>query len=151
MKKNDKKFNEDFNQILIISMLKKLQMMDDKIMFFSVPNGGYRNKAEAAKLKMTGLLPGVPDLVVMGKNKIHFIELKKGKGILLKEQKYFILKSSDFGFDVSVIYGDTPHEVLPQVGKIMHEVFGYQQKGISSIVENILSSSIAGNTGSKKS
>jgi hypothetical protein len=33
------------------------------VIYFHVPNGGLRNKAEAAKLKAMGTLPGVSDLI----------------------------------------------------------------------------------------
>jgi hypothetical protein len=35
------------------------------VIIFAVPNGGLRSKAAAAKLKRTGTLAGVPDLVVI--------------------------------------------------------------------------------------
>lgn len=40
----------------------KLQYPDKVII--AIPNGGFRNKIEAAKLKRCGVLPGVPDLFI---------------------------------------------------------------------------------------
>lgn len=48
---------------------------------FAVANGGGRSKAEAGILKATGVLAGVPDLVLVGPlGQAHFIELKTAKG-----------------------------------------------------------------------
>jgi hypothetical protein len=35
------------------------------MLLFAVPNGGSRNKIEAAKLKATGVTPGVSDLIFL--------------------------------------------------------------------------------------
>lgn len=34
-------------------------------LFFAIPNGGYRDIREAAKLKATGVVPGVPDTLLV--------------------------------------------------------------------------------------
>lgn len=61
---------------------------------FHIPNGGSRNKAEAAKLKRAGVKPGVPDLFLpVARGGYHglFIELKrKSGGRLSIEQKEWI-------------------------------------------------------------
>lgn len=49
---------------------------------FAVPNGGSRNKAEAARLKAEGVLSGVADLILLKPNRKYgalLIELKYGK------------------------------------------------------------------------
>lgn len=49
---------------------------------FAVPNGGSRNKAEAARLKAEGVLSGVADLILLKPNRRYgalLIELKYGK------------------------------------------------------------------------
>ena len=51
-----------------------------KIPVFHIPNGGYRNKAEAAHLKAQGVRPGVPDLCVpVARHGYHglYIEMKR--------------------------------------------------------------------------
>ena len=53
-----------------------------KIPVFHIPNGGYRNKVEAAHLKAQGVRPGVPDLCVpVARYGYHglFIEMKAKK------------------------------------------------------------------------
>lgn len=50
---------------------------------FHIPNGGSRNKAEAANLKRQGVKAGAPDLCVpvpSGSKHGLFIEMKAGEG-----------------------------------------------------------------------
>ena len=55
---------------------------------FAVPNGGLRSKAEAARLRWTGVLAGVPDLVVVARvGRVHFLEVKTSTGRLSDEQR----------------------------------------------------------------
>lgn len=61
-------------------------------LFYAVPNGGYRNKAEAIKLIATGLLPGVADLILdIPNNQFHGLKLElklKGKTQSPNQIKY---------------------------------------------------------------
>ena len=62
-----------------------------KPLFFSVPNGGYRNKAEAARLKAEGANAGVSDLILQlpaGKWSSLNIEMKAGSS-QREEQKVY--------------------------------------------------------------
>ena len=70
---------------------------------FSVPNGGRRTKREATKLKATGLLSGVSDLVIIYNGKILFLELKTKEGSQRKTQKDFgeRVKENFFEYHVS--------------------------------------------------
>lgn len=134
MKKND----EEFNQIFTVSMLRKLQLSGLDFEFWHTPNGGSRNKAEAGKMKLMGMLAGVPDLCIMAYNIFHFIEFKKKKGVLSQVQKDFIEKSHRYGWKVSIVYADTPRECMEQVCKIMVDCFGADQKTISSMSASVL-------------
>ena len=54
---------------------------------FAVPNGGLRSKAEAARMRWTGTLAGVPDLAVLAPvGKVYFLEVKTPDGRLSSEQ-----------------------------------------------------------------
>tara|TARA_Y100001973_G_scaffold12329_1_gene17110 strand:+ start:732 stop:1577 length:846 start_codon:yes stop_codon:yes gene_type:complete len=55
-----KSASELSEQIKICEQLKKA-----KLDFFSVPNGGRRSRNEAIKMKMSGLQPGIPDLLII--------------------------------------------------------------------------------------
>ena len=54
---------------------------------FHVPNGGTRNKIEAMMLKSTGVVAGIPDLILLNRGKCYGIELKIEKGVVSEKQK----------------------------------------------------------------
>lgn len=70
---------------------------------FSVPNGGSRNLIEAKKMKATGLLPGVSDLIIIRPDKVLFIELKIEKGIQSESQKEFESRVKLLGYEYHII------------------------------------------------
>ena len=70
---------------------------------FSVPNGGYRTKLEAVKLKATGLRAGVSDLIVVQPNRIIFIEVKLEKGRQQPNQIEFEKTVKSLGFEYYVV------------------------------------------------
>jgi hypothetical protein len=58
-----------------------------ELLIFAVPNGGLRSKAEAARMKWTGVLAGVPDLVIVAPGgRAYFIEVKPAAGRLSPDQ-----------------------------------------------------------------
>jgi VRR-NUC domain len=58
------------------------------VLVFAIPNGGLRSKAEAARLKWTGVVAGVPDLAVIAPGgKAHFLEVKTPTGRLSDDQR----------------------------------------------------------------
>jgi hypothetical protein len=65
---------------------------------FHVPNGGQRNKIEAGRLKMSGTIKGIPDLIFVHFGNTYFFELKTDKGSISPEQKiiHSILKQNGF-------------------------------------------------------
>jgi len=72
-------------------------------LIFSVPNGGTRNILEAKKLKLTGQLAGVSDLVVLLHQKTIFFELKAEKGVQSDVQKLFETNVKKLGFEYHII------------------------------------------------
>ena len=54
--------------------------LSKEVVFFHVPNGGKRTKAEAGLFKAMGVVSGVPDLIISWPGTIAAIELKAGKG-----------------------------------------------------------------------
>lgn len=95
---------EDEEQIAFINWF-KTKYKD--YLIFSVPNGGSRNKIEASKLKKTGLLSGIPDLIILMPNKeVLFLEMKRQKGGALSiVQKVVINLIEKLGFTVLIGYG----------------------------------------------
>jgi hypothetical protein len=59
------------------------------MMFFSVPNGGFRTKSGARWLKAEGVRAGVADLALVIKGQAAFLELKAKGGTLSPAQKAF--------------------------------------------------------------
>jgi hypothetical protein len=53
---------------------------------FHVPNGGTRNKIEAGQLKASGVVPGIPDLILLNRGKCYGIEMKTSTGTLSDKQ-----------------------------------------------------------------
>ena len=71
------------------------------VRIFAIPNGGSRNKIEAAKMKGTGTLAGVWDFVVLKKNGTAvFVEFKAPKKQLTAEQLIFAELNESFDFFV---------------------------------------------------
>lgn len=77
-------------------------------LMFHVPNGGSRNKIEAAKLKAQGVKAGVPDVwLPVARGAFHglVIEMKVGKNKPTKEQKEFLHALIDQSYCSEVCYG----------------------------------------------
>lgn len=56
------------------------------VFWFHVPNGEYRAKATAARLRSMGVKAGVPDFVFIINGRAHFLELKRDGGRLSPTQ-----------------------------------------------------------------
>lgn len=82
-----RRHEEDQRQAAIVAYVR---MVAPDIVIFAVPNGGFRLKSEAARLKWTGLLPGVSDLVlVLPGGCSAYWEVKTPVGKLSDDQKRF--------------------------------------------------------------
>lgn len=76
-------------------------------LFFAVPNGGYRAKAVAAKLKAEGVKAGVADIIVVVKDDLGLnvigLETKAGKGRTSKAQETFCDRLESLGGSYYVV------------------------------------------------
>ena len=76
---------------------------------FAVPNGGHRHKATAARLKLTGVKSGVPDICLpVAKGKYHglYVEIKRAQGgRATPEQKRWIEALNRGGYFAEVCHG----------------------------------------------
>ena len=72
-------------------------------LLFACPNGGRRNPREAQKLKATGVVAGVADLLFIYKSKIYCFELKTPTGTQQKVQKDWQLIVENQGVDYFVV------------------------------------------------
>lgn len=71
------------------------------VLIFSIPNGGWRTKTTALKLRVEGCVAGIPDLFVPAWN--LWIEMKRVKGgTVSKEQKEQMAYLKSVGHDVII-------------------------------------------------
>jgi len=82
------------------------------VLIFAIPNGGYRDKATAAKLQVEGVVPGIPDLCVPEWR--LWIEMKRKGGNISNQQRLIINQLLEIGHTVIVGYGaeDASRQVL---------------------------------------
>lgn len=98
-------------------------------LLYHIPNGGSRNRIEAAKLKRQGVKAGVPDLCLpVARANWHglYIEMKAGKNTPTKKQKEWISALRGQGYAVEVCYGwERATEVITE----------YLESGVASTEE----------------
>lgn len=102
------------------SMLVMVRRLFPDCLVAHVPNGGKRNKLEAAHLVADGVLAGFPDLVVTWAGSMPgaaFPEIKDANGTLSAAQKKVLATLAAQGHHVGVFRHDrTLHDFLRAVG-----------------------------------
>lgn len=93
-----------------ISLFEHLRLRRrENVLAFHVPNGGYRDKREGAKLRAMGVKPGVSDVTVIhrrdGALRVLFLELKADRGKPTDAQIEFAKEASAIGCDCEVAVG----------------------------------------------
>jgi rhodanese-related sulfurtransferase len=98
--------SEDMEQRNLVEWLHKSL---PEVRFFAIPNGGWRSKATAGKLKAAGVKPGVPDMfIATARPPYHglFIEMKREKGGQLSPyQKIWLANLRAGGYRAEVCAG----------------------------------------------
>lgn len=101
-------------QQVIVNYLSRIAA-ENKFTFFSIPNEGFMRALEShaiqnkmsfqllSQLKKMGLTPGMPDLCIIKKGKVFFLEVKNEKGRLNNIQKIIIDKLSFCGAKTFVV------------------------------------------------
>lgn len=90
--------SEDHEQMMLVQWFRRTYQ---GVLIFSVPNGGHRHPAVAAKMKATGVIKGVPDLFVPAWR--LWVEMKRSKGgSLSPDQKDVIKQLESVGYWVIV-------------------------------------------------
>jgi len=96
--------SEAHAQAKLVAYLRK-----NSILFYHVPNGGYREKKEAWALKGQGVQPGVPDIVIPIPRKPYhglYIELKREKGgVISVAQQWWLKQLQIQGYAAGVVRG----------------------------------------------
>src|SRR4051794_32732400 len=84
------------------------------VVFYHVPNGGWRHPSTAGRFARMGVRSGVPDIVLhLPGGRTAFLELKAATGRLSPEQRRFLEQVSAIGCLTAVAYGvDQALEVL---------------------------------------
>jgi hypothetical protein len=93
------------------------------ILIWAVPNGGYRDKSEAARLKWTGVLAGVLDLTLaLPDARCAFWETKVPKGYLSDDQKKIIADLERLGHTWAIVRSiDDARRELARLGVVTRE------------------------------
>jgi len=60
------------------------------LVWFHVPNGGWRSMVEAGIFKAMGVKPGVSDLILLHRGTFYALEIKTDKGKLTPLQQRFL-------------------------------------------------------------
>jgi hypothetical protein len=86
------------------SIVEYVRWVAPHIVIFAVPNGGLRTKAEAARLKWTGVLAGVLDLVLLLPDaRCGLWETKTPRGRLSEDQQHFIIRLMALGHRWAIV------------------------------------------------
>lgn len=125
-----KKNSEDHIHVYLVSFLRKLQLLRPLMVVWHTPNGGQRNAKEGAKLKMMGVLAGVPDLTLAHAGGIDMIELKAINGKVSPAQEYVINTLRALGHPTTIIKAQSPGDAINQAAPILLRI-GYTQNEIS--------------------
>ena len=101
---------EDQEQEMIFDWVEARKHRDPRLEnLFAIPNGGYRSKATAARLKATGVRAGVPDMCLAypsGPYHALFLELKRADGgVVSPAQKIWIERLRMLGYMACVAHG----------------------------------------------
>lgn len=111
MKNLKKNLSEAEEQAMLIKWAEscvEFNIYPELDLLFAVPNGGRRDKAEAAHLKAQGVKAGVPDLclpVPKGRYNGLFIEMKVEPNKTTDNQNLWLKKLNKYGNAVAVCYG----------------------------------------------
>lgn len=75
------------------------------VAWFAVPNGGSRDRREAARMKGEGVKAGAPDLVIVADGRFLGLELKTEAGRLSSQQHQIHGEIKLAGGEVAVAFG----------------------------------------------
>lgn len=90
-----------------------------KTFWFAVPNGEYRSKTTARRLKRQGVVRGAPDLVILCEGTAYGLELKTEIGHASADQRSVSKQWADAGGHYFIAYGlDSALTFLEGIGTI---------------------------------
>jgi hypothetical protein len=113
LNKTDENKSEDMEQAEFVQWMRRTH---PEHRIYAVPNGGLRSKRTAMMLKITGTVPGIPDLAVP--SLFMYIEMKKAKGGRVSpEQKDWLEYLRSVGYHAEVCNGK--EEAIKFVEKVL--------------------------------
>ena len=83
-------------------------------LLYAIPNGGFRHRATAARLKAEGVRAGVPDVCLpVARGGYHglYIEMKYGRNKPTKKQRQWLDRLAEEGHKTAVCYGYSDAQV----------------------------------------
>ena len=107
--------SEDYEQMMFVQWFRRTYK---DVLIFSIPLGGHRHPAVAAKLKATGTVKGVPDLFIPAWR--VWVEMKKAKGGKLSQEQQLMIKYLQ-SVDYCVIVGHGAEDAINQL-RNQHEI-----------------------------
>lgn len=90
----------------------------------TIPNGGSRNRIEAANLKKEGALAGASDLLVIAERAVLFIEMKKPKG--KQQESQIIFQRNVERLEHQYVICHSLQEFQMTVERWLKEKYGYE-------------------------
>lgn len=85
------------------AVIEALRLQFPRAIVAAVPNGGSRNPIEAAKMKRTGTLAGVPDIIVaLPSGRVCWLEVKTASGRVSGAQQGIMERLGALGHPVRV-------------------------------------------------
>lgn len=91
---------------LQISLVQHLKLLGRKgLLYFHPASGGLRTKSEAAKFKAMGVVPGIPDLIMLYAGKTYGLELKTKRGVVSADQRAMLDAFRSAGAFAEVAHG----------------------------------------------
>ena len=88
------------------------------VLIFAVPNGGARSRATAGKLKVEGVVPGIPDLFVPEWK--LWVEMKRTKGGVLSPEQIGMIEYL-LSVNYAVIVGKGAEDAKAQILEFLDE------------------------------
>lgn len=102
---------EDQIHRAIVCFLKTMALSG--VIWWHTPNGGMRNKTEAARFHGLGVKAGVPDILLLSDGQLFALELKRIGGRLSPSQRQMLDALANAGARIHVAYGvDQAFEIL---------------------------------------
>jgi hypothetical protein len=106
------------------------------VIWWHTPNGGYRNKAEAATFKAMGVRAGVSDLLFFHDGKLYCLEIKAQGGRATEEQLEFMSTIDRAGAYTALATGlDAALQTIEAWGLIKPSV---TMRGIFSNLDHVM-------------